>query len=68
MAKAAGEVLCDEINRRQKTIRVLTSRLPRLVTDQTAVLFSDNPVSTIDIILPLVRQVQAGMSAVGGAG
>jgi NAD(P)-dependent dehydrogenase (short-subunit alcohol dehydrogenase family) len=36
MAKAAGEVICDDLSRRMKHIHVTSVRLPRLPTDQTA--------------------------------
>ena len=59
MVKAAGEVMCAELNQRQKTMRVLVCRLPRLATDQTASLVAEEAVSAFDIILPLVKQVQS---------
>jgi NAD(P)-dependent dehydrogenase (short-subunit alcohol dehydrogenase family) len=41
MAKAAGEVICDDLSRNMKHIRVTSARLPRLPTDQTASIFRD---------------------------
>lgn len=38
MAKAAAEVLADELNRTLRHVRVVHTRLPRLATDQTALL------------------------------
>ena len=36
MAKSAGEMLCADLNRSECGIRMLVSRQPRLLTDQTA--------------------------------
>jgi NAD(P)-dependent dehydrogenase (short-subunit alcohol dehydrogenase family) len=58
MAKAAGEVLCDEINRRLTSISVVSSRLPRMATDQTVTLLSEEAATSIDVMLPLVQRVQ----------
>jgi acyl dehydratase/NAD(P)-dependent dehydrogenase (short-subunit alcohol dehydrogenase family) len=63
MAKASGEVLCDEINKRLENVTVICSRLPRLPTDQTASAlasaFTSKMANSIDILLPLIRQVQS---------
>jgi hypothetical protein len=59
MAKAAGEILCAEINASLPKARITINRLPRLPTDQTA---SVTPVTTGDpvlVLLPLIREVQA---------
>lgn len=59
MAKAAGEVLCADMNVSQAPLRVIVKRLPRLPTDQTAsntVLESAHPLETM---LPIIREVQA---------
>jgi hypothetical protein len=59
MAKAAGEVLCADINATLPKARITISRLPRLPTDQTA---SVTPVTTgepVQTLLPLIREVQA---------
>jgi acyl dehydratase/NAD(P)-dependent dehydrogenase (short-subunit alcohol dehydrogenase family) len=58
MAKSAGELLCADMNRAECGIRVLASRLPRLLTDQTATV---NPVKNddpLEIMLPIIRNVQ----------
>jgi hypothetical protein len=36
MAKAAGEVLCEEINATLRHLRITSRRLPRMLTDQTS--------------------------------
>ncbi len=59
MAKAAGEILCADINATLAKARITISRLPRLPTDQTA---SVTPVTTdepVQALLPLIRAVQA---------
>ena len=58
MAKAAGEILCEEINRAQSRLHVIASRLPRLATDQTASLISVETPDPIDILHPLIQRVQ----------
>jgi hypothetical protein len=59
MAKAAGEILCADINASLPKTRITINRLPRLPTDQTA---SVTPVTTgepVQALLPLIREVQA---------
>jgi acyl dehydratase/NAD(P)-dependent dehydrogenase (short-subunit alcohol dehydrogenase family) len=59
MAKAAGEKLCENLNRSTSRIRTVVTRLPRLLTDQTATV---PPVATrdpLEVMLPTIRQVQA---------
>jgi acyl dehydratase/NADP-dependent 3-hydroxy acid dehydrogenase YdfG len=63
MAKAAGEILCDEINKSLDSIFVVCSRLPRLATDQTVTLLSVDSVAAIDVMLPLIRSVQGAAEA-----
>jgi acyl dehydratase/NAD(P)-dependent dehydrogenase (short-subunit alcohol dehydrogenase family) len=58
MAKSAGELLCADLNRSECGFRVFVSRLPRLLTDQTATV---NPVKNddpLEIMLPIIRNVQ----------
>jgi NAD(P)-dependent dehydrogenase (short-subunit alcohol dehydrogenase family) len=58
MAKAAGEVLCDEINQSFTRIGIVHSRLPRVATDQTTSLLSGEVNAAIDVMLPLIERVQ----------
>jgi NAD(P)-dependent dehydrogenase (short-subunit alcohol dehydrogenase family) len=58
MAKAAGEILCEEIARARDNLDVLTTRLPRLATDQTATLIAGENADAVDILLPIVLRVQ----------
>jgi len=55
MAKAAGEVLCADINTSLAPTRVIVSRLPRLATDQTATVTATETASAIDAMLPVLR-------------
>ncbi|MGA7158715.1 MAG: MaoC/PaaZ C-terminal domain-containing protein [Acidobacteriaceae bacterium] len=59
MAKAAGEVLCDDINAFMLPLRVIVKRLPRLLTDQTASNTVVETASAIETMLPIIREVQA---------
>lgn len=60
MAKAAGEVLCSEITASMAPMHITVSRLPRLLTDQTAAIMGMQTVyDPLETLLPLVRQVQS---------
>jgi len=58
MAKAAGEVLCADIPRIMPGIRVLLRRLPRLLTDQTTSITSQEFPQAIDLILSVIRTMK----------
>jgi len=57
MAKAAGEVLCAQLSREVPGLRVISSRLPRLLTDQTASFLSSDIAEPLETLLPLVRSL-----------
>ncbi len=59
MAKAAGEILCAEINTTLPKAFITTSRLPRLQTDQTASVTPATTGEPVHALLPLIREVQA---------
>ena len=59
MAKAAGEVLCRDMDRYLPKIRVVAHRLPRLLTDQTAVVLPVQTDDAVDTMLPIVRAMCA---------
>ncbi len=59
MSKAAGEILCTDLVRSFKGLNILVERLPRLPTDQTATLVPVKTESALDVMLPIVRAVQA---------
>jgi hypothetical protein len=58
MAKASGEVLCADINAFMTPSRVVVKRLPRLLTDQTASNTAAETTSPVDVMLPIIREVQ----------
>ncbi len=53
MAKAAGELLCRGMNAAGWSI--VQSRLPRLLTDQTATVAQIDTADPVDVMLPLIR-------------
>lgn len=57
MAKAAGEVLCADMQSFERPGPILVRRLPRLSTDQTAALVQVELTNSIDVILPIIREV-----------
>jgi acyl dehydratase/NADP-dependent 3-hydroxy acid dehydrogenase YdfG len=59
MAKMAGELLCDKLNRTGGRTHIIVKRLPRLLTDQTATVLPMARDETFKIMLPVVRNVQS---------
>jgi MaoC like domain/short chain dehydrogenase len=59
MAKSAGEALCADMNLAFKPLHVTVTRLPRLPTDQTASITPVKTASSLETMLPLVREVQS---------
>jgi NAD(P)-dependent dehydrogenase (short-subunit alcohol dehydrogenase family) len=59
MSKAAGEIMCEEMNSQLAPLHVTVSRLPRLATDQTATVMPTETASMLDTMLPIVREVQS---------
>lgn len=59
MAKAAGEILCREIQINLPKARVVCTRLPRVLTDQTASVQAAASTPVLEVILPIVRELQA---------
>jgi hypothetical protein len=57
MAKATGEVLCEELSREVPGLRVVWSRLPRLLTDQTSSFLAGDVAGPLETLLPLVRSL-----------
>lgn len=57
MAKAAAEVLIQDINRSFAKVNVVCSRLPRLNTDQTSSIMKLATGSNVDTLLPLIRSM-----------
>jgi NAD(P)-dependent dehydrogenase (short-subunit alcohol dehydrogenase family) len=63
MAKMAGEMLCANMNRAGGRVHIIVSRLPRLLTDQTATVLPVAAADPLKIMLPVVRNVQSAGSA-----
>jgi hypothetical protein len=59
MAKAAGEVLCADMNVSLAPLHVTVSRLPRLPTDQTTSLAAVETAHPLETMLPIIREVQS---------
>ena len=58
MAKAAGEELCRDLGRAMAPLRVVARRLPRLDTDQNSSVTAMATERGLDVMLPIVREVQ----------
>jgi NAD(P)-dependent dehydrogenase (short-subunit alcohol dehydrogenase family) len=58
MAKAAGEILCADLARFNKGLRMVVERLPRMLTDQTATVFPQETAEPCAIMLPIIRRVE----------
>lgn len=59
MSKAAAEILCADMQLYLPGARVLTRRLPRLPTDQTASVAQVETADPIQVMLPIVREMQS---------
>jgi hypothetical protein len=58
MVKAAGEQMCRDMNQYLPNLRIVTTRLPRLLTDQTAGVVPERELNPIRALLPIVREMQ----------
>jgi acyl dehydratase/NAD(P)-dependent dehydrogenase (short-subunit alcohol dehydrogenase family) len=58
MAKIAGETLAAHLNRFMPNIAVVSRRLPRILTDQTATVGVASTDGALDVMLPIVYEVQ----------
>jgi hypothetical protein len=59
MAKAAGEILAKYISEFLPNLQVVSRRLPRIMTDQTATIGVARTQDALDVMLPIVDEVQA---------
>jgi acyl dehydratase len=57
MAKAAGEILCADIVRFKRGVKIITQRLPRVRTDQTASLIETGSADAVQLMLPIIRKM-----------
>lgn len=55
MAKAAAEVLIEDINRAFRKVAVVATRLPKLSTDQTSSVLKTSTGDNLDALLPVIR-------------
>jgi acyl dehydratase/NAD(P)-dependent dehydrogenase (short-subunit alcohol dehydrogenase family) len=58
MAKMAGEILAKYVNESMSGIHVISRRLPRILTDQTATVGVASAGNALDAMLPIVYDVQ----------
>ena len=58
MAKAAGETLVTYVNAFTPNVQVVSRRLPRILTDQTATVGVASADNALDVMLPIVYEVQ----------
>jgi NAD(P)-dependent dehydrogenase (short-subunit alcohol dehydrogenase family) len=58
MAKAAGEILAKYVSEFLPNIHVVSRRLPRIMTDQTATIGVARTQDALDVMLPIVYEVQ----------
>jgi hypothetical protein len=58
MAKSAGETLVRYLNEFMPHIEILIQRLPRILTDQTATIGVASTEGALDVMLPIVYEVQ----------
>jgi len=58
MAKMSGETLVKHINHSMPNIHVITRRLPRILTDQTATVGVASADNALDVMIPIVYEVQ----------
>ncbi len=58
MAKMAGEILAKYLNEFTTNIQIICRRLPRILTDQTATVGVASADNALDVMLPIVYEVQ----------
>jgi NAD(P)-dependent dehydrogenase (short-subunit alcohol dehydrogenase family) len=63
LAKAAGEMLCTDMNRFLPKVHVVVHRLPRMLTDQTATVLPVQSHDAVEVMLPIIRQMHAAGSS-----
>jgi hypothetical protein len=63
MAKIAGETLCADLGRATPPVDVLVSRLPRMLTDQTATVAEVKSADPVTVMLDLIRQIHGRQRA-----
>jgi acyl dehydratase/NADP-dependent 3-hydroxy acid dehydrogenase YdfG len=61
MAKAAGEILCQEMPRLFRGMSVHVERLPRLLTDQTASVVPQSLPDPAEVVVAILRKMNAAL-------
>lgn len=59
MAKAASEILCEDIDRFMPHVKALVRRLPRLLTDQTSTVTPEESQTAADAMMAIVEAMMA---------
>ena len=59
LSKAAGEVLCADLQAQLRGLQVIARRLPRLPTDQTSSLVPMETADALTVMLRVVREMHA---------
>ncbi len=67
MAKAAGETLVNYLNTFLPNVHIVSRRLPRIMTDQTATVGVASAQDALDVLLPIVYDVQQLARSSSGA-
>jgi hypothetical protein len=62
MVKMAGELLCADLNRSYRHLRIHVERLPRVLTDQTASVTPAETADPVSVMLPIIRTVYSAGS------
>ena len=57
MAKAAGEILCADLNEQIKDMNIFATRLPRVRTDQTATVTPVESADATTLMLQIIKQM-----------
>jgi NAD(P)-dependent dehydrogenase (short-subunit alcohol dehydrogenase family) len=57
MAKSAAEVMVEDLNKHSRKLTVVTTRLPRLNTDQTSSILRLPTESNVGALLPIIRSM-----------
>lgn len=65
MAKAAGEILCEDLQRSIPGLTIRAPRLPRILTDQTAVVPPVEAADAVEVMLAFLRAETAGARPAG---
>lgn len=65
MSKAAAEILCADIQQYLPRVRVVTRRLPRLLTDQTNALLQPKTEDSTHVMLSAIREINSNQRETG---